>query len=245
MDSVEAIEIYPQSKNDDTSAAAELAELAEQEEKEIEEAKEQLLRVCKTVIEMLQDRNYTVDPFNRDTFIDQHFPNGYDRKVCVYILGTKQGETDKILVMVCQTSLDAINIIEELKKAQGAYASNQGQEAIGDVYNIQEFEKKIVVAPAARAMTIRSLNVNNVTFFLYKELLINITHHMLVPRFYVLTEAEKKEFLECYKLSVSQLPKMLEADPISKYYGLKKGDVVKITRKSVTAGRYVYYRCVI
>ncbi|KAH9252084.1 hypothetical protein BASA81_010066 [Batrachochytrium salamandrivorans] len=80
--------------------------------------------------------------------------------------------------------------------------------------------------------------------FLTAELIIDITEHELVPDHVVLTEDEKKLVLKRYNLNDSQLPRMPTSDPISRYFGLSRGNVVKIIRSSETAGRYVTYRIV-
>ncbi|MEN2498482.1 MAG: DNA-directed RNA polymerases I, II, and III subunit RPABC1 [Marteilia pararefringens] len=82
----------------------------------------------------------------------------------------------------------------------------------------------------------------NFEFFTEKDLIINITDHCLQPKFRLMTAEEKKSICQKYKISESQLPKIQQSDPLARYFGLKKGDVLNIVRTSQTAGRYTTYR---
>jgi len=77
-----------------------------------------------------------------------------------------------------------------------------------------------------------------------KEKVVDILAHEMVSRHEVLTEEEKKALLEKMGVSEKNLPKILDTDPAVKKISAKPGDVIRITRKSQTAGESVYYRIV-
>jgi len=66
--------------------------------------------------------------------------------------------------------------------------------------------------------------------------------HILVPEHVKLDEKEKEEVLKTYNIKTSQLPIMYASDPAIRHLQVKPGDVIKIIRKSTTAGESVFYR---
>jgi DNA-directed RNA polymerase subunit H len=73
----------------------------------------------------------------------------------------------------------------------------------------------------------------------------NIFDHEFVPKHQVLTAEEKKKLLAEYKVQPYQLPEIKASDLAVKAIGANPGDIIRIIRKSPTAGKYVAYRYVV
>ena len=72
-----------------------------------------------------------------------------------------------------------------------------------------------------------------------------VTKHVLIPKHIKLSEKEKKAVFERYNITSKELPKINKNDPAISGLNVKAGDVIKIIRKSPTAGEAVFYRGVI
>jgi len=78
-----------------------------------------------------------------------------------------------------------------------------------------------------------------------KEKKVDITKHVLVPIHIKLDEKEAEELLKKYNISKNQLPKIRIDDPAIRNLNVKPGDIIKIIRKSPTAGESIFYRVVV
>jgi DNA-directed RNA polymerase subunit H len=72
-----------------------------------------------------------------------------------------------------------------------------------------------------------------------------IFEHKLVPKHEILDEKEKTQILARYKIHPYQMPQIKATDPAVKAIGAKPGDMLKIIRKSATAGEHIAYRYVV
>ena len=73
----------------------------------------------------------------------------------------------------------------------------------------------------------------------------DVKNHILVARHTKLSEAETKEVLAKFNIKKNQFPKISIKDAAIKDMKIKKGDVVKVERKSATAGKSIFYRVVV
>jgi DNA-directed RNA polymerase subunit H len=73
---------------------------------------------------------------------------------------------------------------------------------------------------------------------------VDIAKHQFVPKHEKVSEKEKKELFGKFHISGKNLPRILVKDSAIEHLNVKEGDVVKITRFSMTAGKTVFYRVV-
>ena len=193
-----------------------------------------LYKVRKTVIEMLQDRGYVIpkEKINEtyDEFKDKLESNSFQ---LVAAKDSSEGLLDDNKIYVIFPSEEKIaqdHITEYVKKLDEQNVFRcilivRGKITPGAEKSIREFESTLTIET-----------------FHESELLVNITRHEYVPKHVLLSNDEKKELLKRYKVKDHQLPKILKGDAVSRYLGLKRGNVVKIIRNSETAGKYITYR---
>ena len=200
-----------------------------------------LFRVRKTVVKMLKKRGYivtdeelnmTAEMFaepQRELVRDDGLPERSTHTLSV----EKQDDPDDTL-FVFFPSDEKVGV-----KPIRTYCERMKEESVKRAIlvtrdNLTPFAKQAVAEMWQQKY--------NIEYFREAELLVDITEHVLVPQHIVMTDDEKKTLLTRYKLRPEQLPRIQETDPVARYYGLRRGQVVKIVRPSETAGRYVTYR---
>lgn len=178
----------------------------------------------KIVFNMLKIRKYVVE--NEEEFISSTEE--------IFLVHKINDETNKLYVFFppMSSKVGVFTIRQYIKEMQ---QNNVNQAIIIVKDSITAFAKQVFIE--AKPLIIEHFREN--------ELFIDKLSHILVPKHELLEETEKRELLKIYKSKELQLPKILASDPISRYFGARRGQVFKITRSSETSGEYIYYRIVI
>jgi len=186
----------------------------------------------KTLCEMLNDRGYNVDSIKNITV--EEIRVQLENKILDF--EAKHNTRDENIfikyVLFKPKSSDILNSLSYWVNNPEDYRKSD-RFIIILKENILNIDKKII--------EYKEKYNYNIQIFIFSKLLRNITKHSYQPKFDLVENVQ--EILTNYSLkSKVKLPWISINDPISQYYGLLQGDVIKITRFSETSGEYITYR---
>lgn len=193
-----------------------------------------LFRVYKTVSAMLNKRGYMVPRDMREMTpgaFTAKFGEHPIRESLTILVEKADNETDQLFVFFPEDEKVGVKPIK-------VYTDRMKEENVLNAILVL----RVDITPFAKQAVQEISDKFRIEHFKEAELLVDITEHTLVPEHLVLSMNEKGELLKRYRLKETQLPRIQPNDPVARYYGMKRGQVVKITRPSETAGRYVTYR---
>ena len=183
--------------------------------------------IKKNIIIMLSNRIYIDKEGNKHSLIDKN-SKLKDHSNNVFTIKTDNGDNYAIKII-----FDKIT-------------------SVGKKSSINEFleeypkHKKIIVASEYINKIEVYMNKHHTQIFPENALLENIIdHHDQPVEFQLLTPAEMEQVKKEYNINDYTLSKYSRHDPIVKYYGLKKGDIVRIIRASPVSGLAIAYRIVL
>ena len=193
-----------------------------------------LFRVYRTISNMLEKRGYIVPPDLRDmtpVSFRGRFGEFPSREQLTVLVEKADDEANQLFVFFPEDEKVGVKPIK-------VYTDRMRNEGVSNAIMVL----RVDITPFAKQAVQEMSDSFRIEHFKESELLVDITQHQLVPEHQVLTENEKSELLKRYRLKETQLPRIQPNDPVARYYGMKRGMVVKIIRPSETAGRYVTYR---
>lgn len=74
---------------------------------------------------------------------------------------------------------------------------------------------------------------------------VKVTNHIYQPKHEILSKEEAEQVLKKFNVRTNQLPYIMANDKGLEDLDVRPGDILRITRKSPTAGESVYYRYVV
>ncbi|KAH0788684.1 DNA-directed RNA polymerases II and IV subunit 5A [Histomonas meleagridis] len=196
-------------------------------------------RMRRTVSQMIRDRGFNVDPID------------YEMDFDTFLATFPGANTDQYNKIYEHNNPNIQPIMTKFDYDDGHFTNKQLKDCLATMKAKNINHAILIVTDGSMTpMTVKTVEKIKtqegiqLELFEQKEVLINITEHELVPRHRPLADEEKKQLLDRYQISESQIPRILKTDPVIRYLGVDVGTVVEITRNSETADRYITYRLV-
>jgi len=195
-----------------------------------------ICRVWTTITKMLKSRGYAVrEDLTKRQIIDE-FSFMFHNPIVLHTFSSDHPEVKPIVLCMINSGPNV-----------GSPALRQAVEKIQEeeVVHSLVVHKYEMTRHATRSIAeIKQKFSLELQVFHRKELIYDIMAHECVPRYEILRPDEKQDLLDKYSVLPSQLPRLEVKDPVSRYLGLSKGQVVKITRSNDQHGNYVTFRIV-
>ncbi|KAK2440065.1 DNA-directed RNA polymerases II and IV subunit 5A [Trifolium repens] len=185
----------------------------------------------RTLMEMLRDRGYNVSESDLTLTLSDfrsqfgELPKTETLGVC---LSHRSNPSNKVQVIFTGTG--------DIRKSTLTEIQNQ-------IVNKERLSRLILIVQSKMTAYARKELENcqyKVEIIKLNDLVVNPTKHVLQPKYEVLTAVEKQELLKKYKIEEKQLPHMLRTDPMATYFGLERGQVVKISHSGEMFNSLVY-----
>ncbi|XP_045819861.1 DNA-directed RNA polymerases IV and V subunit 5B [Trifolium pratense] len=190
----------------------------------------------RTLMEMLRDRGYNVSQSDLTLTLSDfrsHFGDFPKLETLGVSVSHRSNPSNKVQVVFTGT--------DDIRKGNLTAIHNQ-------IANKERLSRLILIVQSKMTPYARKELENcryKVEIIKLNDLVVNPTKHVLQPKYEVLTAVEKQELLKKYKIEEKQLPHMLRTDPMASYYGLERGQVVKISHSGEVFNSLVTYRCVV
>jgi DNA-directed RNA polymerase I, II, and III subunit RPABC1 len=191
------------------------------------------------VKEMLIDRNDNIDNLTDINTDDLNIPIvAYSEKTCIIIALTSNAKK---------------SIIDQLKQNKKTKDTEDEVDVFKEfVDNYNKYINYIVVFDELTSADNKLLinfdkTLNKIdgllSFFMYSDLHYNPTRHHLVPKHTKLTREEGKILMTYLNIkSKLALPIILKSDIISRWLGIRPGDIVRIDRYNQNSGLTYFFR---
>jgi DNA-directed RNA polymerase subunit H (RpoH/RPB5) len=145
-----------------------------------------------------------------------------------------------------------VEIPKEKQKALVWCVPDEGTVGITSINRLQkamkdaDVERGIMITSGRYTHAVKqSAKKKNIELLLRTFPAFDIFEHKLVPKHEILTQKETEQLIAQYRVQPYQLPQIKSLDPAVKAIDAQPGDILRITRKSATAGIHIAFRYVV